>query len=66
MKVADKRADLAGPGIGNYDELQKVLPDDYRSLLDVKETQRAIFAAKRLHRGESLQGTEPDDGYGSR
>jgi aspartate--ammonia ligase len=47
MKVADKRADLAGPGIGNYDELQKILPDDYRSLLDVKETQRAIFAAKQ-------------------
>jgi aspartate--ammonia ligase len=46
MKVADKRADLAGPGIGNYDELQKILPDDYRSLLDVKETQKAIFAAK--------------------
>ena len=46
MKVADKKADLAGPGIGNYDELQKVLPDDYRSLLDVKETQKAIFAAK--------------------
>jgi len=34
MQVADKKADLAGPGIGNYDELKKVLPDDYRSLLD--------------------------------
>ena len=46
MKVADKKADFAGPGIGNYDELEKVLPDDYRSLLDAKETQKAIFAAK--------------------
>ncbi len=46
MKVADKRADLAGPGIGNYEELKKILPSDYRSLLDVKETQKAIFAAK--------------------
>ena len=46
MKVADKKADLAGPGIGNYDELKKILPDDYRSLLDPKETQKAIFAAK--------------------
>ncbi len=46
MQVADKKADLAGPGIGNYDELKKVLPDDYRSLLDAKETQKAIFAAK--------------------
>ena len=45
-KVGDKKADLAGPGIGNYDELEKVLPSDYESLLDAKETQRAIFAAK--------------------
>jgi aspartate--ammonia ligase len=45
-KVGDKKADLAGPGIGNYDELEKVLPSDYQSLLDAKETQRAIFAAK--------------------
>jgi aspartate--ammonia ligase len=47
MKVADKKADLAGPGIGNYEELREILPDDYRSLLDPKETQKAIFAAKR-------------------
>ena len=41
-----KRADLAGPGIGDYDELEKVLPQDYRSLLTPKETQKAIFAVK--------------------
>jgi aspartate--ammonia ligase len=46
MKTGDKKADLAGPGIGNYDELEKVLPSDYESLLDPKETQRALFAAK--------------------
>jgi aspartate--ammonia ligase len=46
MKTGDKKADLAGPGIGNYDELEKVLPNDYESLLDPKETQRALFAAK--------------------
>jgi aspartate--ammonia ligase len=46
MAVADKRADLAGPGIGDYGELEKILPGDYRSLLDRKETQKAIFAAK--------------------
>ena len=45
--MADKKADLAGPGIGNYDELAKELPDDYTSLLDRRETQKAIFAAKR-------------------
>jgi len=42
----DKRADLAGPGIGDYEELEKVLPQDYHSLLSPKETQRAILAAK--------------------
>jgi len=43
---AGKRADLAGPGIGDYDELEKILPDDYRSLLTPKETQQALFALK--------------------
>jgi aspartate--ammonia ligase len=46
--IADKRADLAGPGIGDYAELEKVLPADYRSLLDPKETQEALFAVKRF------------------
>jgi len=44
--LADKKADLAGPGIGNYDELEKILPQDYSSLLTPKETQKAIFAVK--------------------
>ena len=43
----DKKADLAGPGIGDYNELEKVLPRDYHSLLTPKETQRAIFHVKR-------------------
>ena len=41
-----KKADLAGPGIGDYTELEKILPNDYRSLLTARETQKAIFAAK--------------------
>jgi aspartate--ammonia ligase len=45
--MADKKADLAGPGIGNYDDVEQILPQDYESLLDRKQTQRAIFAAKR-------------------
>ncbi len=45
--MADKRADLAGPGISTYPEVEKILPSDYRSLLDPKETQRAITAIKR-------------------
>ena len=43
----DKKADLAGPGIGDYTELEKILPSDYHSLLTPKETQRAIFHVKR-------------------
>lgn len=43
-----KVADLAGPGIGNYEELQKILPSDYSSLLDRRDTQKAIFAVKRF------------------
>ncbi len=43
---ADKRADLAGPGIGNYEDLEKILPTDYKSLLTPKETQKAIFVAR--------------------
>jgi len=42
----DKQADLAGPGIGNYAELEHSLPQDYRTLLTPKETQQAIFAIK--------------------
>ena len=41
-----KHADLAGPGIGSYDELERVLPRGYRSLLSPRDTQRAIFAVK--------------------
>ncbi|MBZ5622940.1 MAG: aspartate--ammonia ligase [Acidobacteriia bacterium] len=44
----DKKADLAGPGIGDYQELEKILPQDYHSLLTPKETQKAIFAAKNF------------------
>src|SRR5271166_4704752 len=44
--VAEKVADLAGPGIGDYAELEKILPQDYCSLLNPKDTQKAVFAAK--------------------
>ena len=43
-----KERDLAGPGIGSYDEIASVLPTGYRPLLDPKETMRALYAAKRL------------------
>jgi aspartate--ammonia ligase len=46
MATADKRADLAGPGIGNYDDLEKILPKDYHSLLTPKETMQALYGVK--------------------
>jgi aspartate--ammonia ligase len=42
-----KQADLAGPGIGSYEELEQVLPSDYKPLLNPRETQVAIFELKR-------------------
>ena len=45
--MISKQADLAGPGIGNYQELEKVLPQDYNSLLSPKDTQQAITIIKR-------------------
>ncbi|MBX7046036.1 MAG: aspartate--ammonia ligase [Ignavibacteria bacterium] len=43
-----KKNDLAGPGIGNYDELKNVLPNNYTSLLTPRETQLAITELKRF------------------
>jgi aspartate--ammonia ligase len=47
LSDSSKKADLAGPGIGDYNELEKVLPRDYNPLLNAKETQQAIFHVKR-------------------
>ena len=44
--MADKEADLAGPGIGTYEEVEKALPEDYESLLTPKETQIALAIVK--------------------
>ena len=45
-KMTDKKADLAGPGIGDYNELEKILPNDYSPILDHRETMKALFAVK--------------------
>jgi aspartate--ammonia ligase len=47
MTISDKEADLAGPGIGNYEDLEKVLPADYEPPLDRRQTQEALFEVKR-------------------
>ena len=46
MRSSRDGQDLAGPGIGTYEEVEKILPSGYDSILDRRETQRAIFAAK--------------------
>ena len=45
-RSADKKADLAGPGIGNYEDLEKLLPYDYFPILDRRETMHALYAVK--------------------
>ena len=45
--MADKKADLAGPGISTYPEVDKVLPTGYSTILNPKETQHAVTAIKR-------------------
>jgi aspartate--ammonia ligase len=44
--MSDKKADLAGPGIGDYAELEKILPGDYEPLLSPMERMKAVFAVK--------------------
>jgi len=44
--MGDKKADLAGPGIGNYEELEAALPEGYEALLSPMERMKAVFAIK--------------------
>lgn len=44
--MTDKETDLAGPGIGNYDDLVHSLPENYKALLSPKERMSAVFALK--------------------
>ncbi|MFA6166656.1 MAG: aspartate--ammonia ligase [Gemmatimonadaceae bacterium] len=44
---SNKVADLAGPGVSTYPEVEKILPTDYQPLLGPKETQHAVTAVKR-------------------
>ena len=47
--MRDKREDLAGPGIGNYADLEKILPGDYTPLLDKRETMQAPLCRQGLY-----------------
>ena len=44
--MMDKTADLAGPGIGNYEDLAKNLPDGYQAILSPMARMKAVFALK--------------------
>jgi aspartate--ammonia ligase len=46
--MQNKKTDLAGPGIGSYDQIAKILPKDYKSALNPIDTQKAIFSIKNF------------------
>ncbi|RPJ45620.1 MAG: aspartate--ammonia ligase [Candidatus Latescibacterota bacterium] len=44
--MADKKADLAGPGVSTYEEVEKILPSDYQPILTPMERMKAVYAIK--------------------
>ncbi len=44
----DKTADLAGPGISTYEEVEKILPTDYEPLQSPLERMNALYDLKRF------------------
>lgn len=47
MPNMDKKADLAGPGISTYEKVAEILPVNYKSVLNRKETQIALAEVKK-------------------
>ncbi len=43
----DKKADLAGPGISTYEEVEKILPTDYEPLQSPLERMKAVYEVKQ-------------------
>ncbi len=46
MPKKDKKADLAGPGISTYEEVEKILPNYYKPLQHPMERMKALFELK--------------------
>jgi aspartate--ammonia ligase len=46
--MADKKADLAGPGISTYEQVDKILPHDYKALLAPKDRMKALYKIKNF------------------
>ena len=44
--MSDKKADLAGPGISTYEEVNKILPSDYQALLPPLKRMEALYMIK--------------------
>ncbi|HKK79539.1 MAG TPA: hypothetical protein VJ933_07915, partial [Phaeodactylibacter sp.] len=42
----DKQTDLTGPGISTYEEVKKILPDDYQALLPPLKRMQALYHIK--------------------
>jgi len=56
----DKKADLAGPGISTYAEVEKILPDDYEPLQTPLRRMKAVYEVKQYiekHLDEELNLT---------
>ncbi len=47
MTIADKKADLAGPGISTYEEVAKILPTGYKAAQRPLDRMRALYEIKR-------------------
>ncbi len=45
-KKYDKKADLAGPGVSTYEEVEKILPHDYKPLQTPLVRMKALFLIK--------------------
>ena len=61
---AGKKADLAGPGIGDYADLEMILPG--LSLApDSQRNAKSDFPSAPLHRRRLVQGTRTTDGPGT-
>jgi len=46
LSMGDKKADLAGPGISTYEEVEKILPNNYKALLPPLERMKALYEIK--------------------
>ena len=59
--MTDKKADLAGPGIGSYDDVEKILPTGYEPLLSPKERMKAVYAVRKYIEENLIPEITPDD-----